>query len=48
MTFQLNVQNIFNDRMAVRDRNGTVPYRFQPAFLYPFGRIVRLTVRKLF
>ncbi len=48
VTFQLNVQNIFNDRMAVRDRNGTVPYRFQPAFLDPFGRIVRLTVRKLF
>ncbi len=48
MTFQLNVQNIFNDRIAVRDRNGTVPYRFQPAFLDPYGRIVRLSVRKLF
>ncbi len=48
MTFQLNVQNILNDRIAVRDRNGTVPYRFQPAFLDPYGRIVRLSVRKLF
>jgi iron complex outermembrane receptor protein len=48
VTFQLNVQNIFNDRIAVRDRNGIVPYRFQPAFLDPYGRIVRLTVRKLF
>ncbi len=48
VTFQLDVQNIFNDRIAVRDRNGTVPYRFQPAFLDPYGRIVRLTVRKLF
>ena len=47
-TFQLNVQNLLNDRIAVRDRNGTVPYRFQPAFLDPYGRIVRLSVRKLF
>jgi hypothetical protein len=48
MTFQLNIQNILNDRIAVRDRNGAVPYRFQPAFLDPYGRIVRLSVRKLF
>jgi hypothetical protein len=48
VTFQLNVQNLLNDRIAVRDRNGTVPYRFQPAFLDPYGRIVRLSVRKLF
>lgn len=48
VTFQINVQNILNDRIAVRDRNGTVPYRFQPAFLDPYGRIVQLSVRKLF
>lgn len=48
MTFQLNVQNLLNDRIAVRDRDGRVPYRFQPAFLDPYGRIVRLSVRKLF
>ena len=48
LTFQLNVNNILNDRIAVRDRNGTTPYRFQRAFLDPYGRIVKLSVRKLF
>ena len=48
MTFQLQVQNILNDRIAVRDRNGTTPYRFQPTFLDPYGRVVKLSVRKLF
>lgn len=48
MTFQLNVQNLLDTRLAVRDRNGNVPYRFQPSFLDPYGRIVRLSVRKLF
>ena len=48
MTFQFQVQNILNDRIDVRDRNGATPYRFQPAFLDPYGRIIRLTVRRLF
>ncbi len=48
MVFQFEVQNLLNDRVAVRDRNGAVPYRFQPSFLDPYGRIVRLSVRKLF
>ncbi len=48
VTLQANVQNILNDRIAVRDRGGNVPYRFQPSFLDPYGRIVRLSVRKLF
>ena len=48
MTFQFDVQNLLNDRVDVRDRTGTVPYRFQPSFLDPYGRIVRLSVRKLF
>jgi len=48
LMLSLNVQNLFNDRIAVRDRNGVTPYRFQPAFLDPYGRTVRLTVRKLF
>lgn len=48
MTFQLDVQNLLNDRVDVRDRTGTVPFRFQPSFLDPYGRIVRLSVRKLF
>ena len=48
LMFSLNVQNLLNDRIEVRDRNGVTPYRFQPALLDPYGRIVRLTVRKLF
>ncbi|WP_156356121.1 TonB-dependent receptor [Sphingomonas sp. Leaf22] len=47
-TFQFEVQNILNDRPDVRDRNGAVPFRFQPSFLDPYGRIVKLSVRKLF
>ncbi|MEH3040699.1 MAG: TonB-dependent receptor [Sphingomonas paucimobilis] len=48
MVFQFEVQNLLNDRVDVRDRNDAVPYRFQPSFLDPYGRIVRLSVRKLF
>ena len=48
LMLSLNVQNLLNDRIEVRDRNGVTPYRFQPAFLDPYGRTVRLTVRKLF
>lgn len=48
LTFQFQVQNLLNDRPDVRDRNGAVPFRFQPAFLDPYGRIVKLSVRKLF
>jgi outer membrane receptor protein involved in Fe transport len=48
VTFRFQVRNILDDRIAVRDANGATPYRFQPAFLDPYGRIVRLSVRKLF
>lgn len=48
MTFQFDVQNLLNQRVDVRDRTGTIPYRFQPSFLDPYGRIVRLFARKLF
>ena len=48
MVLQFEAQNLLNDRVDVRDRNGTVPYRFQPSFLDPYGRIIRLSVRKLF
>ena len=48
MTLQFEIQNLLNDRPDVRDRNGTVPFRFQPAFLDAYGRIVKLSVRKLF
>lgn len=48
MTINLTVENLLNDRIDVRDATGAVPNRFQPAYLDPVGRSVRLGVRKLF
>ena len=44
----LAVTNLFNQRQRVTDQTGTVPIGFQPAYLDPLGRTVRLSVRKLF
>lgn len=48
MTINVTVENVLNDRIDVRDATGTVPNRFQPAYLDPVGRSIRLGVRKLF
>jgi iron complex outermembrane receptor protein len=48
MTLQLTVENLLNDRIAVRDRLGRFPNRFQAAYIDPVGRSVRLGLRKLF
>ncbi|MDO6415077.1 TonB-dependent receptor, partial [Sphingomonas sp. BIUV-7] len=42
------VTNIFNQRQDVRDANGDTPVRYQPAYLDPLGRSVRIGFRKLF
>ncbi|GAM01655.1 TonB-dependent receptor domain-containing protein [Sphingomonas parapaucimobilis] len=42
------VENLLNDRINVTDRNGQTPNRFQPAYIDPLGRSVRVGVRKLF
>lgn len=44
----LYVNNLFNQRQEVRDATGVVPNRYQPGYLDPLGRTVRLSVRKLF
>lgn len=44
----LGVDNLFNARQRVTDANGTVPINYQPGYLDPNGRVVRLTLRKLF
>lgn len=44
----LRVDNLFNDRINVRDRTGTEPLGFQRDQLDPLGRTVTLSVRKLF
>jgi hypothetical protein len=44
----LNIDNIFNSRLDVRDEAGLVPIGYQPALLDPLGRSVTLSIRKLF
>ena len=44
----LAVDNVFNQRLDVRDASGAVPLGYQPALLDPIGRSVRVSFRKLF
>ncbi|HEX8655805.1 MAG TPA: TonB-dependent receptor, partial [Allosphingosinicella sp.] len=44
----LSIDNLFDSRLQVRDAAGTTPLSYQPDYLDPLGRSVRLTVRKLF
>lgn len=44
----LSVTNLFNNRQHVRDVNGDTPISYQPAYLDPQGRSVRISLRKLF
>ena len=44
----LGIDNLFNARQRVTDANGVVPINYQPGYLDPNGRVVRLTFRKLF
>lgn len=48
MNINVTVENLLNDRINVTDRNGDTPNRFQPAYLDPIGRSIRVGVRKLF
>jgi outer membrane receptor protein involved in Fe transport len=45
---KLAVENVTDAHQDVHDRNGRTPNRFQPDFLDPVGRTVKLTLRKLF
>ncbi len=44
----LNVVNLFDQRIQVRDANGATPLIYQSAYLNPAGRTVTLSLRKLF
>jgi hypothetical protein len=44
----LAVDNLFNARQQVRDATGVTPVTLQPDFLDPQGRVIRLSLRKLF
>ncbi|WP_322966044.1 TonB-dependent receptor domain-containing protein [Sphingomonas fuzhouensis] len=48
LNVNVTVENLLNDRINVTDRNGNTPNRFQPAYIDPIGRSIRLGVRKLF
>jgi outer membrane receptor protein involved in Fe transport len=44
----LNVNNLFNSRVDVRDAAGETPLSFQPFYLDPLGRSVTVSLRKMF
>jgi len=44
----LAIDNPFDQRQRVHDGTGATPNRYQPDYLDPLGRTVKLTVRKLF
>ena len=47
-TLSIQLANPFNARQRVRDADGLTPNRYQPNYLDPLGRTVKVTLRKLF
>ncbi|WP_454884507.1 TonB-dependent receptor [Sphingomonas oryzagri] len=48
MRVTLSLNNITNSRQHVRDANGDTPLSYQPAYLDPMGRTIKISIRKLF
>lgn len=44
----INLLNVANTRQRVRDQNGDIPLRFQPAYRDPLGRTIEFELRKSF
>ena len=44
----VGIDNLFNQRLDVRDAMGATPLGFQPDRINPLGRSVRISFRKLF
>ena len=44
----VSVDNLFDSRQRVTDATGTTPVSYQPDYLDPLGRTVRVSLRKLF
>lgn len=44
----LGIENLFDDRLDVRDAQGVVPLGYQADYLDPVGRTVRINLRKQF
>jgi hypothetical protein len=43
-----SVDNIFDTRLRVRDATGATPLSYQPGYIDPVGRTIRLSLRKMF
>ncbi len=41
------VNNLFNSRQRVTDGTGATPLNYRPGYLDPFGRTMRITIRKM-
>ncbi len=48
MRMSLDVDNILNSRQRVRDATGGTPISYQPDYLDPLGRTIKLSLRKQF
>ncbi|MGA1799643.1 TonB-dependent receptor [Sphingomonas sp. 4RDLI-65] len=48
MRISFSVDNVLNTRQRVTDATGATPNNYQPDYLNPLGRTVRLSIRKLF
>ncbi len=46
--FLLAIDNVFDSRQHVTDGAGAVPQRYQPGYLDPLGRTIRISIRKTF
>jgi hypothetical protein len=44
--FLIAIDNLFDSRQRVTDATGATPLRYQPGYLDPLGRTLRLSVRK--
>jgi hypothetical protein len=43
----LGISNLFDAKVKVRDANGATPLSYQPDYIDPQGRVIRLSFRKL-
>jgi hypothetical protein len=48
MRVTLALNNVLDTRQRVRDANGDTPISYQPDYLDPMGRTIRLSIRKVF
>ncbi|MBX9729855.1 MAG: TonB-dependent receptor [Sphingomonas sp.] len=48
MRATIGITNLFNTRPQVRDQLGATPLSYQPAYLDPLGRMLTLSLRKVF